>query len=83
MKPTPIFGFFSSHNCPITDARRYLDDLLDSGDITTEEYSDAAWILTPKYIKSWVADVVKIPPCDYIKEYARALKIELDLKWYN
>ena len=69
MKPTKI-----------TDARRYIAALLDSGKITIEEYSEASWILEPAQLKSWVSDEVRISPCDYIKAYAKAVEIEFQ-KW--
>ena len=65
MKPTKI-----------TDARRYIAALLDSGKITIEEYSEASWILDSARLKSWLSDEVRISPCDYIKAYAKAVEIE-------
>ena len=67
----------------VTDARQYVAALLESGEITVEEYSESIWILDSPRLKSWVLDDVKILPCDYIKAYARAIEIEFGYRGYR
>ena len=67
----------------VTDARRYVAALLESGKITVEDYSESMWILDSARLKAWVVNDVKIPPCDYIKAYARAIEIEFGYRGYR
>jgi len=67
----------------ITDARRYVAALLESGEISVEEYSESIWILDSARLKSWLSDEVRISPCDYIKAYARAIEIEFGYRGYR